>query len=118
LVLGVLAVLLPACDRSTDAPATPAAPAAIPTDGASDGGDAATGAGAEADLPAPALEDVVEVESDYVVGITYPHSAKQYPRLARELERYAESVRADLMEAVEARRRDGGEDGALYDLSL
>lgn len=116
LVVGVLAVLLPACDREADTPAAPQATTSIPPGGASEGDRGATGP--DEDLPAPELKDVVEVESDYVVGITYPHSANQYPGLARELERYASAERAELMEAVQARRRSGAEDGSLYDLSL
>lgn len=66
------------------------------------------------------LEDVVEVDSDYVVGITYPASAMRYPALAAELKRYAEAARAELMRAVEGRRSAGGAEGdaAMYDLSI
>ena len=108
-----------ACDRTAgqDAADTNAGSerSAVPADGQ----DGAT--------PAPVepveLEDVSEATADYIIGITYPQSATKYPRLAAELKAYAETARADLMEAVEARKQgepagEGSEGATLYDLSL
>ncbi len=69
------------------------------------------------------LTDVMEVTSDYVIGISYPQSAGKYPKLAAEMKRYADEARADLMRAVEARRQqepagEGSEGAAMYDLAL
>ena len=67
------------------------------------------------------LEDVSEAQPDYVIGISYPRSDGLPPALAAAMKDYAESARADLMEAVESRRAvsEGG-DGpmTMYDLSL
>lgn len=65
------------------------------------------------------LEDVMEADSRYIIGISYPPGMDRYPALAAELKRYADAARADLMEAVEA--RDPGAEGEgthPYDLSL
>lgn len=79
-----------------------------------------TPAGAEARATAPqALEDVMETDPRYIVGISYPPGMDRYPGLAAELRRYAEAARADLMEAVEA--HDPAEEGGEripYDLTL
>ena len=73
--------------------------------------------------PAPAsttivvdLADVVEATPNYVIGISYPKSAVKYPQLAAELKRYAESARADLLQAAQS--RDASDKTGLYDLSL
>jgi hypothetical protein len=74
--------------------------------------------------PAPVeLEDVSEATADYIIGITYPQSASQYPELAAQLKRYADEARGELMEAVQARRQrepagEGTEGATMYDLSL
>src|SRR3546814_9025935 len=49
---------------------------------------------------APELEDVIERDPRYVIGISYPPIARQYPGLARLLEAYARDARAELMVAV------------------
>ena len=80
---------------------------------------ATTGPEAIATAPAAArveLEEVLEITPQYVIGITYPETAERYPRLAAEMERYAEAARAQFMEAV--RSRGDGDNGVLYDLSL
>lgn len=61
------------------------------------------------------LRDVVEMDSRFIVGISYPPEANKYPGLAAELHRYAQAAREELMEAV------GGatlQPGTMYDLSL
>jgi hypothetical protein len=63
-----------------------------------------------------ALEDVVETRPDYIVGISYPKSASQHPRLAQLLKAYADAARADLMKAVGGLQ--GRKPAAPYDLSL
>lgn len=94
----LLTLLLPACDRE-------------PSD---------TLASPKATSPAAAapveLKDVVEITPEYVIGISYPPSAAEYPALAAELKRYAEVARANLLEAVKS--RSAGGDTMLYDLSL
>ena len=115
LLHGVLlgSLLLPAgCDRGGD-PAGPAASvqadAARPTDPAD--------ASEPGVPPGPVeLEDVSEITSDYVIGISYPSSASRYPGLAALLKEYADDARADLMQAVQAKGEGGG--STLYDLSL
>lgn len=99
LFLCALVLAAAACQREKPAPtaqpATPAAPTAA---------------------PATELRDVAETASDYIVGISYPPSASRYPALAAELKRYADAARADLMEAVKARKAQPG--APPYDLSL
>jgi len=82
-------------------------------------------ASAPADPPAPAapivaavapLQDVIERDPRYVIGITYPPAASKYPGLATELRGYADAARADLMEAVQAMGER--KPSAPYDLSL
>ncbi|WP_152597743.1 DUF3298 and DUF4163 domain-containing protein [Novilysobacter arseniciresistens] len=117
--LALVLSALVACDRSPG------------TDGATDGV-AGTAAPAPAgpppgDVPAPVtpveLEDVSVTTADYIIGITYPQSADQYPALAADLKAYADAARAELMQAVEARSQrepagEGSEGSTLYDLSL
>src|SRR5690606_40441302 len=57
------------------------------------------------------LEDVSEAQPDYGIGISYPRSDGLPPDLAAAMKDYAESARADLMEAVESRRAasEGGD---------
>ncbi|MCD9007950.1 DUF3298 and DUF4163 domain-containing protein [Luteimonas sp. XNQY3] len=61
------------------------------------------------------LQDVVEMDPKFIVGISYPPEANKYPGLAAELHRYAQAARDELMESV------GGAElqpGTMYDLSL
>jgi hypothetical protein len=48
------------------------------------------------------LQDVIERDPRYMIGISYPPIANRYPGLAAELKRYADGARADLMRAVAA----------------
>lgn len=70
-------------------------------------GETAEAADTPAASAAPSAEvelvDVVETTPDYVIGISYPQSAGEYPLLAAELERYAEAARAELMRALSGR---------------
>ena len=89
-----------------------------PADAAPQPGDAPAQpapAGDAADPPAPALEDVIEHDPRYVVGISYPPSAKAHPGLARALDDYAQAARQELMQAVEGL---DGPPSAPYELSL
>lgn len=107
-VLLVLLLSLCACNRG-DPPAAPS----VTTGAAGEG----TVAPAPAEAHAPGeLKDVVETTSDYVIGISFPPMANQYPGLAAEMRRYADAAREDLLEAVRA--RDSGQGDAMYDLSL
>lgn len=98
LVLTVLAIA--ACRREAAAPN--AAPA----------GHAAAAAAA----PKPLLEDVVEHDPRYVIGISYPPVANRYPGLAAALKRYADDARGELMQAVAGLGQQ--KPSAPYDLSL
>ena len=62
------------------------------------------------------LKDVSESDPRYIVGISYPPSASQYPGLAAELKKYADTTRADLQEAVDG--LGGTPPTSPYDLSL
>ncbi len=99
--------LLAGCNRG-DAPQPPA-DAAAP-------GPAVT-ATAPASPAAPLeLKDVIETTPGYIIGISYPPMAAQYPPLAQALHDYAEATRADLMKAVAGLK--GEKPRAPYDLSL
>ena len=65
---------------------------------------------------APTLEDVMERDPRYLVGISYPEAARAYPGLAVELDAYARAARADLDEAVASLGE--GRPRAPYDLAL
>ncbi len=102
LLLALLAgASLPGCKR--EQPAAPA-PASTPAPAAT--------------VPAPgaALQDVTEHTADYIIGISYPAVANEYPALAAHLREYAEAARSELMEA--AKGRDKGEGSAPYELVL
>lgn len=76
-------------------------------------------AGADADPPPVVLEDVMESDPRYLVGISYPPGMERYPGLAVELKRYADAARADLMEAVAGlETAPDGAGTAPYDLAL
>ena len=62
------------------------------------------------------LADVIETTPSYIVGISYPRMAANYPPLARALHDYAEAARAELMKAVSGLK--GQKPQAPYDLSL
>lgn len=99
---GVLPLMLLACQRE----APPAAPVA--------------GAAPEAEVaPVPEgpghLEDGVEMDARFIVGISYPPEANKYPGLAAELHRYAQGARDELMDALRGADLPAG---TMYDLSL
>ncbi|WP_213434969.1 MULTISPECIES: DUF3298 and DUF4163 domain-containing protein [Lysobacteraceae] len=77
-----------ACQRQAPAP-QPGKPAG-----------AATSAQPASTASTTGLADVVETTPRYVIGISYPPEAAQYPGLAAALKRYAEDSRKDLMDAV------------------
>ncbi|TYT25187.1 DUF3298 domain-containing protein [Luteimonas viscosa] len=62
------------------------------------------------------LEDVVESDPRYILGITYPPDVDKYPGLAAELKAYSDAARADLLAAVA--ELDAAAGPALYDLAL
>lgn len=105
----LLALALAACKKeATPPPAATAPPAtsatnALPTPVADENGPVE-------------LKEVVETTPGYVVGITYDTQAAKYPGLARELKRYADSARAELIEA--ANGRTAKENPSPYELSL
>lgn len=100
----LLAVALLAACKREQAP-QPAAPAAPST---------------PAPVASPAvdtsLQDVTENTPDYIIGISYPPVATQYPVLAAELKRYAEAARSELVEAAKGREKGAG--AAPYELVL
>ena len=103
LLLLALFVLLPtACNRQGTPPS---------------GNDAA-----QADAPAvPAsapvvLEDVIERDPRYIIGISYPPVAREDAGLAALLKAYADAARAELETAVQG--LGGAKPAAPYDLSL
>lgn len=104
---GLAAVLAAGCGRKPPAATTPdggvpEAPATVPE------------APAAADT-AVSLEDVIEQDPRYVVGISYPPSAASQPGLARALHDYAQAARADLQQAVDGLQAPPT---APYELSL
>lgn len=102
--------LLAACGREPQpAPESqPATSAPAPVEA----GDAPAAAPALAPV---SLDDVIEHDPRYVVGISFPKDAGRYPGLARALSDYAQAARAELVQAV-----DGLEEAprAPYELSL
>ena len=100
------AVLLVACQRQAPAPAGAAAPATSAT--------AAVAPAAPASVAG--LQDVVEANPRYVIGISYPKEAAGHPGLAAALKRYADASRQDLLDAVEGLGND--KPTAPYELSL
>ena len=102
---GVLVAVLglAACDREAPVPATaPAADPAVATTAIS--------------RQAPRLEDVIERDPRYMIGISFPPVARKYPGLARMLEAYARDARAELMVAVSG--LGNSKPTAPYELSL
>lgn len=106
--LALLVLALAACRQEQPGVQAPDAQAPDAT--------AATPADAPAPPPPAALEDVIERDPRYMVGISFPPAAKKYPGLATELQRYADAARAELKTAI-----DGMGDTpppAPYELSL
>lgn len=102
--LSLLAFLAAACNRGSEP-----APALTTSD-----------APPVATMPAPpvagALEDVLETNARYIIGISYPPVAEKYPGLASELKKFADSARSELMQAVSGLGNDTPT--SPYDLSL
>ncbi|WP_337245618.1 DUF3298 domain-containing protein [Luteimonas sp. gir] len=105
MVLCVLPLLLLACQREAPVPAQPAA---------GSGGADAEAVQPLAETPVK-LEDVVEMDPRYIVGISYPPEANKYPGLAAELHRFAEAARDELKQALPGTEL---QPGVTYDLSL
>ena len=105
---GLAAVLAAGCGREPPPAATPGsvpeAPAAVT--------EAPAAAGADATV---SLEDVIEQDPRYVIGISYPPSAASQPGLARALHDYAQAARADLQQALDGLQAPPT---APYELSL
>ena len=99
------ATLLVACQRQAPAPEGAAAPAP-----------AATAVAPAAPASVAGLQDVVEANPRYVIGISYPKEAAGHPGLAAALKRYADASRQDLLDAVEGLGND--KPTAPYELSL
>ena len=99
------ATLLVACQRQAPAPEGAAAPAP-----------AAAAVAPAAPASVAGLQDVVEANPRYVIGISYPKEAAGHPGLAAALKRYADASRQDLLDAVEGLGND--KPTAPYELSL
>ena len=98
-------LLLASCNREQSATnASPATPAP------------ASSASTARPVAANVLQDVIERDPRYMIGITYPPVANQHPALAAELKRYADAARADLLHAVAGLGQ--AKPTAPYDLSL
>ena len=118
LILAALAVA--GCQREAEVPGGPVEGAPTPE---------ASASGTAVAPGAVALEDVMESDPRYLIGISYPPGMERYPGLALELKRYADAARAELMEAVagpgpapDGQAPDGqapdGQAPAPYDLAL
>jgi hypothetical protein len=94
-----------ACKREADVPALPAPAQTAPAE-------TATGTAAVV----PELKDVIETTDAYIVGISYPPTINKYPGLAQAVSTYADSARAELMQAVAGFGND--KPSAPYELSL
>lgn len=102
LLSGLLLLATAACQRQAATPVSGSKPPPAPTS-----------------TVAPAvtpLQDVVERDPRYIIGISYPPIASRYPGLAAVLRRYADAARADLMHAVAGMGK--APPAAPYDLSL
>lgn len=98
-------LMVAACKREADVPATPAPAQTAPTE---------TPIGTTATVPE--LKDVIETTEGYIVGISYPPTINKYPGLAQAVSAYADSARAELMQAVAGFGND--KPSAPYELSL
>lgn len=77
---------------------------------------AATGTVAPSAEAPVVLEDVMQRDPRYLVGISYPPAAKAYPGLAKLLKAYADAARAEVMQAVAG--LGDARPTAPYDLAL
>ena len=94
-----------ACKREAEVPASPVPGQTAPAE---------TVAGPAAAIPE--LKDVIETTGSYIVGISYPATINKYPGLAQAVSAYADSARAELMQAVAGFGND--KPSAPYELSL
>jgi len=109
LLVCVLILSLMACQRESSAPQPTDASSAPPTAGSD--------ASASPGTPGPiVLEDVIERDPRYMIGISYPKGMERYPGLANALHAYATDARDELMQAVNG--LSGDKPTAPYDLSL
>ena len=97
-----LVLVLVGCERTADTAAATANPAATQA--------------ITAPIAPLVLQDVIETTPSYIVGISYPQVASKYPPLAQAVQTYAESTRAQLMQAVTGLK--GQKPEMPYDLSL
>lgn len=104
LLLCPLLLTLVACQRETTSPPAMATPAP------------ASATAVTPAIPPAVLQDVVERDPRYMIGISYPPVANRYPGLAAELKRYADAARSELMQAVAGMGKE--KPAAPYDLSL
>jgi hypothetical protein len=93
LFLLAMLAMLAACGRGGAPDGGAAGSSAAP-------GAAATGAVGPAVEAPVALEDVMQRDPRYLIGISYPPAAKAYPGLAKLLKAYADAARAEVMQAV------------------
>lgn len=91
-------------------------PAAAPAGSSAEVQHRQTPAADSGDARVPTLEDVMERDPRYLVGISFPAEARRYPGLASALDAYARAARADLDEAVASLGE--GRPRAPYDLAL
>ncbi|MCA0198594.1 MAG: DUF3298 and DUF4163 domain-containing protein [Proteobacteria bacterium] len=110
LLAGLVLVLLAACQREA-APAVGGAGEPLPEPIA----DVAGSPGPADAAAVPSLDDVIEHDPRYVVGISYPAGAAADPGLARALHAYAEAARGELRQALDSL---DGAPSAPYELSL
>jgi hypothetical protein len=94
---------LSACKDEADTPAAPAQTAQPP-------------AAQAAAVPPVELKDIIETNSRFIIGISYPPAASKYPALAADMQRFAEVARQDLMKAVA--EADPNKQSAPFDLTL
>ena len=104
LLLSVV-LMASACKREAEVPAPPVPGQTAPAE---------TVAGPAAAIPE--LKDVIETNDSYIVGISYPATINKYPGLAQVVSAYADSARAELMQAVAGFGND--KPSAPYELSL
>lgn len=105
-LFSMLALILPACNRTGDTSAPAEAPSGLPPV-------ATRSTPAASSVP---LQDVFETNQRYIIGISYPPAAAKYPGLAAELKKYSDGARAELMQAVSGLGNDTPP--SPYDLSL
>ena len=101
----LLMLALVGCGRDSTQPAATTTSGARPTSSTRSAPTAA---------PA-ALQDVVERDPRFMIGISYPPVASTMPGLAAELKLYADAARAELMQAVAG--MGNAKPAAPYDLS-